>query len=107
MITLYLHGEIAGQRRDLETFLHTARIVYERPGGIRTRLQWELGNGPRFVEIIEYADRATYEADQERTERDPEMRELLARWRGLLAGAPRVEVFEEVGLDDAGVGGTP
>ena len=98
VITLYLHGRVAGTREPLEEFLRRARLVYDEPGGIRTRLQWSETDPARFVEIIEYADRATYDADQLRIETDPRMRALLAQWHTLLDGPPQVEAFEEVPL---------
>lgn len=98
MVTLYLHGQVTTSRSALEAFLRRARVVYEEPGGIRTRLQWRDDEPATFVEIIEYADRATFDADQVRTETDPRMRALLDEWRTHLAGRPRVEVFEEAAL---------
>ncbi|MCR6688306.1 hypothetical protein [Cellulomonas sp.] len=98
VITLYLHGRVATSRAELERFLERARPVYEEPGGIRTRLQWHLTEPDRFVEIIEYADRATYDADQLRTESDARMRDLLAQWRTHLAGPPVVEAYDEAAL---------
>ncbi|NNH05997.1 hypothetical protein [Cellulomonas fimi] len=100
MITLYLHGRVRTSRVDLEAFLRRARPTYEAPGGIRTRLQWRLDDPAEFVEIMEYADRATYDADQVRVEQDPAMRALLAQWRAHLDGPPRVEAFEESDLRD-------
>ncbi len=99
MITLYLHGRAACDARTLESFLARARPVYEAPGGITVRLQWSLAEPGAFVEIMEYRDRVTYEADQVRVERDPAMRALIDEWHTLLAGAPRVEAYEDVTLD--------
>ncbi|MCL2464929.1 MAG: hypothetical protein FWF28_07680 [Micrococcales bacterium] len=99
MITLYLHCTVAsGRRGDLERFLAEARTVYEAPGGIRARLQWDLTDPGRFVEIFEYADRDIYERDQERVETDPEMASLLTRWHTLLAEGPAVSAYQEVML---------
>lgn len=98
MITLYLHGRVSTSRPALEEFLRRARTVYEAPGGIRTRLQWDLREPEQFVEIMEYADRDVYEADQLRVEQDPAMRALIEEWHTHLAGPPRVEAFEEVAL---------
>ncbi|WP_246247303.1 hypothetical protein [Cellulomonas septica] len=98
MITLYLHGRLRTTRADLEAFLARARPVYEEPGGIRTRLQWSLDDAAVFVEIMEYADRATYDADQLRVEQDPTMRALLIEWRSHLDGPPRVAVYVEADL---------
>lgn len=98
MITLYLHGVVHTSRADLEAFLARALPTYEAPGGIRTRLQWDLDDERRFVEIIEYADRRAYDADQVRIDEDPDMVRLLAEWRTHLVGPVRVEAFEESDL---------
>jgi hypothetical protein len=69
VITLYLRGRVHHDRQsDLERFLADARPFYESPGGIRVRLQWDLADPCAFVEIMEYADRAAYDADQSRVE---------------------------------------
>ena len=102
MITLYLHGAVMpGRRGDLEAFLAEARAVYEQPGGIRVRLQWDVADPNRFVEIMEYADRETYERDQDRVESDPVMRGLIERWHALLAEGPAVTAYDEVTLPAA------
>lgn len=98
VITLYLHGTVATGPRELEAFLARARPVYEELGGIRVRLQWSVTAPGEFVEIMEYADRAAYDADQVRVEADPRMRALIAEWRTHLAGPPRVEAYEEVAV---------
>ncbi|GEL96406.1 putative quinol monooxygenase [Cellulomonas composti] len=100
MITLYLRGRVPSDHRPLEEFLRRARLVYDEPAGIRTRLQWSEADPTRFVEIVEYRDRATYDADQRRVETDPRMRALLAEWRTLLDGPPDVEAYEEHPLTD-------
>ncbi|GCD19704.1 hypothetical protein CTKZ_12660 [Cellulomonas algicola] len=105
MFTLYLHGRLRTTRADLEAFLARARPVYEEPGGIRTRLQWSLDDPAVFVEIMEYADRATYDADQLRVEQDPAMRALLTEWRTHLDGAPRVVAYVEADLGRGSAGG--
>jgi hypothetical protein len=99
VITLYLHAAVSPGRRDgLEAFLAEARRVYEAPGGIRVRLQWDLADPGRFVEIMEYADRDAYERDRARVETDPVMRELIGRWHALLADGPVVSAFDEAVL---------
>lgn len=97
MIVLHLAGRVpAGGRPALESFLAQAREFYERPGGIRVRLQWDRVEPTRFVEIMEYADEATYLADQERVARDPEMAAWLSRWHALLDGPIEVSVWDDV-----------
>ena len=94
MIELHLRGRVAvGRRDDLVAFLRAAVPFYERPGGIRVRLLWEMSDPDRFIEVVEYADQATYDRDQERANGDAEMQDYLRRWRALLAGPPEVEAY--------------
>jgi hypothetical protein len=73
----------------------TARVFYERPGGIRVRLLWDVDDPDRFVEVVvEYADRDTHNRDQARVDHDPAMQGYLHRWRALLAEAPLVHTYE-------------
>lgn len=94
VIELHLRGVVAaGRRDDLAAFLAEAIPFYERPGGIRVRVLWDLTNPDRFLEIIEYADQGAHDRDQLRVQTDPEMLGYLHRWRGLLAGPPQVESY--------------
>lgn len=74
-------------------FLREAIVCYERPGGIRVRLLWDLDDPDRFVEVVEYADRDAHDRDQVRVDQDPEMQEYLRRWRALLAEPPQVHTY--------------
>ncbi len=96
-MVILLKGRVRpGRREDLVRFLRDAVPCYERPGGIRTRLLRDVDDPDAFIELIEYADRGTYERDQQRVATDPEMRGYLERWRALLADAPLVETYEEL-----------
>jgi hypothetical protein len=95
VIELHLRGRVAaGRRADLVEFLGEAIGFYERPGGIRVRVLWDLADPDRFVEVIEYADRQVYDRDQVRVDHDPEMKDYLRRWRALLAEPPHVHTYE-------------
>ncbi len=89
-----------GCRRALEDFLREARGYYEAPGGIKVRLMWDCDDPDRFREVIEYRSLADAEADEQRSEQDPVMRDYLTRWHGLLAEPPRVRHWREVDLRD-------
>ncbi len=82
-----------GGEPSLCAFLKDAIPFYEKPGGIRVRLVRRHDDPLAFIEIVEYATRADYEADQHRVERDPEMKRYLERWHSLLDGPPTVEVW--------------
>ena len=94
MIELHLRGRAAaGRREELLAFLAEAIPFYEKPGGIRVRLLWDLDDEDRFVEVVEYADAQAHDRDQQRVEHDPQMRQYLKRWRELLDGAPEVVTY--------------
>lgn len=94
MIELHLRGRVAsGRRPDLESFLEETIPFYESSGGIRVRMLWDVADPERFVEVIEYADRAAHDRDELRVENGVQMRDVLERWRDLLDGAPVVETY--------------
>jgi quinol monooxygenase YgiN len=82
-----------GEREAFLAFLREAAPFYESPGGIRIGLLQDAADDHRFIEVVEYQDRAAYERDQKRIEEDPQMRSYLARWRTLLEETPQVEVY--------------
>lgn len=94
MIELHLRGRVApGRRDDLLAFLREAIPFYERPGGIRVRLMWDIADPDRFIEVVEYSDQRSHDLDQVRVAEDPGMKEYLRRWRELLAEPPQVETY--------------
>lgn len=96
-IDLHLRIRIKpGRRGEFLQFLREAIPYYESPGGIDIRLLQDRGDDHRFIELVLYDDAAAYERDQRRIAEDAEMQRLLARWRGLLAEEPVIEVFELV-----------
>lgn len=102
MIELHLRCRVrAGLRDAFFAFLKEATPFYEAPGGIRVRLLEDRADDHRFIELVEYADAATFQRDQERVANDATMKALLARWRELLAEPPEVEVY----VNRAGAGG--
>jgi quinol monooxygenase YgiN len=94
VIELHLSGRVApGRRAELVAFLIEAVPFYEAPGGIKVRVLWDVSDEDRFVEVVEYADQATHDRDQQRVEQDPRMQAYLRRWRSLLDGAPTVRTY--------------
>lgn len=96
MTAVELHLRIRihpGGRGALFDFLKEAVPFYESPGGVRVRLLESADDPDRFIEVVEYATDAAYEADQRRVKQDERMKALLARWRELLAEPPVVEVY--------------
>src|SRR6266545_7977589 len=94
MIELHLRGRAAsGRRADLVAFLREAIPFYERPGGIRIRLMWDVRDPDRFAEVVEYVDQHSHDLDQVRVADDPQMNDYLRRWRELLAEPPVIETY--------------
>ena len=94
VVELHLRGQVAaGRRDDLIAFLTEAIPFYERPGGIKVRLLWDVVEPDRFIEVVEYIDQNTYDRDQVRTTDDHVMVEYLRRWRDLLSGPPHVATY--------------
>ncbi len=93
-IELHLRCRVLpGKRAEFFAFLEEATAFYEAPGGIRVRLLEDRADDHRFIELVEYADEATFARDQERVASDATMKGYLARWRALLAEPPTVEVY--------------
>jgi len=93
-IDLHLRCRVAaGKREEFLAFLREAIPFYESPGGITVRLLQDMSDDHRFIELVLYDDHAAYERDQQRVAGDPTMKAYLARWRGLLAEPPVVEVY--------------
>lgn len=96
-VLLHLRIEVSAEREgDFAQFLREARKLYEAPGGIRIKLLRDLKHPTRYIELVEYDDRSTYDEDQVRVETDPVLISTLERWRALLASRPEVEAYEDV-----------
>jgi hypothetical protein len=81
------------RRAELLRFLAGAFPAYERHGGTTMALYESADEPGLLFELVAYAGEAEYQADQERMERDPEMRVLLSRWKSLLDGPVEVRRF--------------
>lgn len=97
IVALHLRLRVAPERRShLVGFLREAVTYYEAPGGMRVRLLQRREDPTEFLEIVEYDSVAGYTADQTRVEHDPAMRELLDRWREILAEPAVVETYDDI-----------
>lgn len=69
------------KRAGLLEFLRRNFPFYERPGGVRMAL-YESMDEPGFLfELVAYDSEESFAADQERVEKDPEMRSVLSEWK--------------------------
>src|SRR3954451_16818226 len=96
-VDLHLRLRVAPGRRDeFLAFLRQAIPYYESPGGIEIRLLQDKSDDHKFIELVLYENESAYERDQQRVAHDPQMKQLLDRWRALLAEPPQVEVYRSV-----------
>jgi hypothetical protein len=86
------------KRAGLLAFLRDAFPVYERPGGVRMALYESADEPGLLLELVAYESEEAYERDQERVERDPEMRALLERWRTTFDGPLEVRRLRPLGV---------
>ncbi len=74
------------KRAGLLEFLRRNFPFYERPGGVRMALYESMDEPGLLFELVAYDSEEVFTADQERVEKDPEMRGVLAEWRGFVDG---------------------
>lgn len=107
-VVLHLRIKVAPEKREeLLTFLRDARDYYQQPGGIRMRLLQDGDDDNALLEVFEYETVEDYQRDEQRVATDPMMRAVLAKWRSLLKGKPKVETYidlteSELEAGDAG-----
>jgi hypothetical protein len=95
----------ASKRERFLSFLPGAFKVYEEPKGVHVSLFEGIGEEGFFVEIVAYDTQEIFDADQERVEKDPRMRETLTRWRKFVEGEPRVLLVRNTKVDRAKASG--
>jgi len=83
----------------LFTFLRKAVPYYESLGGVRVRLLRSLRDPCRFIEVIEYDDKETFDRDQERVNTDAQMKIFLSEWHELFDETVGVETYQEITND--------
>ncbi|MGO3928293.1 antibiotic biosynthesis monooxygenase family protein [Rhodopseudomonas pseudopalustris] len=82
--------------QDLIDYLREAAPFYQELPGVTIRLLRNVERPGEFVEIVEYATREAFDADQIRIAEDQQMLKLLGRWRALLTEPPVVEHYEDI-----------
>jgi len=96
-IVLHLCIEVQNTRRkELLEFLREARSFYEEIPGATVRLLQNRDNPKNFIEVIEYATMEAYELDQARVNTNAKMQAYLSRWRSLLNGPVRMEIYDDL-----------
>ena len=97
-IVSLVYRTTAENRPALVEFLNGALSLYERPGGIRIALYESIDEPCVFFELVAYESEAAFEADQERVERDAEMKKVLEDWHQLIDGPLEVKRMRPVQL---------
>ncbi len=98
-IVSLVYRVVPAQRAELISFLQEALPFYEQPGGIRIGL-YEAADEPGFFqELVAYDTEASYEADQQRVEEDPEMKKVLEKWHSFIDGPLEVRCMKPVVLE--------
>lgn len=100
-----LHLTIRVKREHHEAFrlyIHEAFPVFERQGGCKGVVYANSTDPELFDEVFYYDSEASYEASERATCEDPIEIALLARWRALLDGPPRVTVHRPWPADGRG-----
>lgn len=93
---LHLRIRVATKRQaNFLAFLARAFPIYEAPGDIRMQLLRDLNDPTSFIEVVHYATREAFDADQIRVKSDPETQKLLAEWRTYLLEPPQVLTYVE------------
>lgn len=98
-IVSLVYRVVPDQRAELISFLQEALPFYEQPGGIRIGLYESVDEPGFFQELVAYDTEASYEADQQRVEEDPEMKKVLAKWHSFIDGPLEVRCMKPVTLE--------
>jgi hypothetical protein len=70
-------------------------------GGKRVRLLQNVDDPKRIVQEIEYETHEAIELNRQKMASDPRVQAYLQTWRMMLGGAVDVDVYEEIGSEQA------
>jgi hypothetical protein len=71
-------------------------------GGKRVRLMQNVDDPKRIVQEIEYETHEAIELNRHKLASDPRVQAYLQVWRSMLGGAIEVDVYQELGAEQAG-----
>jgi hypothetical protein len=93
-VVLNLEIEVSIQNRErFFDFCRRAFPVYESVGGNRMVLYEDASRPGRFNEAGYYRTMADYKRGEDAIKNDPAQARLIAEWRSLLSGAPKVTIY--------------
>lgn len=96
-VVLHLHIRVrAANREAFRAYIREAFPVFEAQGGCKGAVYGDASDPERYDEVFYYLSEESYQAGERAIREDPEQVLLLARWRALLDGPPRVEVFRRL-----------
>jgi hypothetical protein len=70
-------------------------------GGKRVRLLQNVDDPKRIVQEIEYETHEALELNRQKMASDPRVQAYLQTWRTMLGGAVDVDVYQEIGSEQA------
>jgi len=70
-------------------------------GGKRVRLLQNVDDPKRILQEIEYETHESLEVNRQKMASDPRVQAYLMTWRSLLGGAVDVDVYQEIGSEEA------
>ncbi|HEY9898898.1 MAG TPA: hypothetical protein V6D00_06920 [Pantanalinema sp.] len=99
-VILHLHIRIRQEHHAaFAAYVQDAFPVFEASGACKGAVYVSATDPEVFDEVFYYRDEAAYRAGEAALTSDPAQAALLKRWRELLEGPPRVEVFRRSPLD--------
>jgi hypothetical protein len=91
-----------GDASQLATMMKAGWPFIAAFGGKRVRLLQNVDDPKRIVQEIEYETHEALELNRQRMASDPRVQAYLLTWRSILGGAVDVDVYQEIGSEQAG-----
>lgn len=93
-VVLHLHLRVPLEQQDaFRAYVAEAFPLFEARGDCRGAVYQAADDPAVFDEVFYYATEEAHQAAERAIDEDPIQRELLVRWRALLAGPPVVSVM--------------
>ena len=77
-------------------FVNASKPFYEMMGGTEVRLQQNVDDPGKFIQVIEYETPESMETNRQRIAADPRLQTYLQAWRAMLPGGVEIDVFKDV-----------
>jgi hypothetical protein len=90
-----------GDASQLASMVKAGRPFIAAFGGRRVRLLQNVDDPKRIVQEIEYETHEALELNRHKLASDPRIQAYLMAWRSMFAGAVEVDVYQELGSEQA------